>query len=128
MIEEFKDAYKDAALIGVQEHTTKPSLKDFTFAGVYGNKDDDPNDVSKFGYTANSEIVACYFSGFKNKDVAFLHKASRTLIVADLLFNLPAKEQYSKSSSSPGGIFASRMNPGSWLHRTTISSLATDKE
>jgi hypothetical protein len=34
-----------------------------------------------------------YFSGFQNKDVAFLHKTSKTLIVADLLMNLPAKEQ-----------------------------------
>jgi len=34
-----------------------------------------------------------YFSGFKNKDVAFLHQASKTLIEADLLLNLPCKEQ-----------------------------------
>lgn len=34
-----------------------------------------------------------YFSGFKNKDVAFFHPASKTMIEADLLFNLPATEQ-----------------------------------
>ena len=34
-----------------------------------------------------------YFSGFKNKDVAFFHQASKTMIEADLLFNLPATEQ-----------------------------------
>jgi hypothetical protein len=34
-----------------------------------------------------------YFSGFKNKDVAFLHAPSKTLMVADLIFNLPATEQ-----------------------------------
>ena len=34
-----------------------------------------------------------YFSGFRNKDVAFLHAPSKTLIVADLIFNLPATEQ-----------------------------------
>lgn len=34
-----------------------------------------------------------YFSGFRNKDVAFLHSPSKTLIVADLIFNLPATEQ-----------------------------------
>jgi hypothetical protein len=34
-----------------------------------------------------------FFSGFKNKDVAFFHPESKTLIEADLLFNLPAKEQ-----------------------------------
>lgn len=39
------------------------------------------------------QIKACYFSGFQNQDVAFLHVQSKTLIEADLLFNLPGKEQ-----------------------------------
>lgn len=34
-----------------------------------------------------------YFSGFRNKDVAFLHMPSKSLIEADLLLNLPANEQ-----------------------------------
>jgi hypothetical protein len=34
-----------------------------------------------------------YFSGFSKKDVAWLHVSSQTLIVADLIFNLPANEQ-----------------------------------
>jgi len=38
-------------------------------------------------------ISRSYFSGFKNKDVAFLHQPSKTLIEADLLMNLPCKEQ-----------------------------------
>jgi hypothetical protein len=33
------------------------------------------------------------FKGFKNKDVALLHKPTKSLIVADLLMNLPANEQ-----------------------------------
>jgi hypothetical protein len=37
--------------------------------------------------------VTSYFSGFRNKDVAFLHVASKSLIEADLLLNLPATEQ-----------------------------------
>jgi hypothetical protein len=41
----------------------------------------------------SSQIKACYFSGFANKDVAFFHAASKTLIEADLLFNLPGNEQ-----------------------------------
>lgn len=32
-----------------------------------------------------------------NKELVFFHKASKTLIEADLLFNLPATEQYSRS-------------------------------
>lgn len=34
-----------------------------------------------------------FFDGFANRDTAFFHPASRTLIEADLLFNLPATEQ-----------------------------------
>ncbi len=34
------------------------------------------------------DIEHLYFPGFENKDVAFLHKPSKTLIQADLLFNL----------------------------------------
>ena len=41
-----------------------------------------------------------------NKELVFFHKPSRTLIEADLLFNLPATEQYSKSGiSSETGVF-----------------------
>jgi hypothetical protein len=35
-----------------------------------------------------------------NKELVFVHKASKTLITADLLFNLPAQEQYSKTNES----------------------------
>jgi hypothetical protein len=34
-----------------------------------------------------------FFSGFGNKDVAFFHPESKTMIQADLLFNLPGYEQ-----------------------------------
>lgn len=34
-----------------------------------------------------------FFSGFVTKEVAFFHKDSKSLIEADLLFNLPPKEQ-----------------------------------
>ena len=40
--------------------------------------------------------IISYFSGFKNRDVAFLHPASKTLVQADLLLNLPPTEQVSR--------------------------------
>jgi len=51
-------------------------------------------------FDTHAPIFDSYFSGYKNKDVAFLHSASKTLVQADLLFNLPAKEQYSKTGQS----------------------------
>jgi len=40
-------------------------------------------------------FATSYFSGFTNKDVAFFHPASKTMVQADLLFNLPCTEQVS---------------------------------
>jgi len=37
-----------------------------------------------------------------NKELVFFYKPDKTLIEADLLFNLPATEQYSKTTESPG--------------------------
>lgn len=42
-----------------------------------------------------------YVDAHQNKELVFFHKPSRTLIEADLLFNLPATEQFSRSSQDP---------------------------
>lgn len=44
----------------------------------------------------DSEFGFEYVDAAPNKDLVFLHKPTRTLIEADLLFSLPATEQYSK--------------------------------
>jgi len=70
-----------------------------------------------------------YFSGFKNKDVAFFHSASKTLIATDLIFNLPATEQYSKSWIGSGvPLFSrfARLNPYTAIHRKLAKVLGTD--
>ncbi len=45
--------------------------------------------------------VYSYFPGFQNQDVAFYHVASKSLVVADLIFNLPGTEQVCISSPLP---------------------------
>lgn len=56
-----------------------------------------------------------------NKELVFLHRPSKTLIQADLFFNLPAKEQYSKVSEGPEkGIFSKFAN---YLLSTTGEAL-----
>ncbi|KAF9516317.1 hypothetical protein BS47DRAFT_1340919 [Hydnum rufescens UP504] len=82
---EFQKAYPDAKVIGVQPLIKKKEGV-VSFAGAYGA---DP-EGTKYGYEPE---VRVYFSGFKNKDVAFLHGPSKTLIQADLLLNLPCNEQ-----------------------------------
>jgi len=47
------------------------------------------------------EVEVEYWDGHANKEIVFLHKPSRTLVEADLLFNLPATEQFSRSGEDP---------------------------
>lgn len=43
------------------------------------------------------QIEHVYFSGHRKGDVAFFHSASRSLLVQDLLFNQPAKDEHNES-------------------------------
>lgn len=47
--------------------------------------------------TFDAEFDIEYVDAHGNKELVFNHKPSRTLIEADLLFNLPATEQFSRS-------------------------------
>ncbi|KAG6902053.1 hypothetical protein C0995_005110 [Termitomyces sp. Mi166 len=117
---EFKKAYPEAKMIAPVEVVDR--LSDLKFDGAWGR------DPPSMLYGFEDEIKACFFSGFKNKDIAFLHVESKVLIEADLLFNLPAKEQYSKSSSSPNLPFIGGLSPNSWVHTRMIRSLGVNKE
>jgi len=119
-LEEFKKSYPSAKLIGVEPLIEKTKDK-FQFDGVYGK--DAPG--TRYGY--ESEIDACYFSGFVNKDVAFCHKSSKTLVIADLLFNLPAREQYSKTRSVPI-VGSLPLGPWSYMHKRFVWSSGLDPE
>ncbi|KIO34794.1 hypothetical protein M407DRAFT_90077 [Tulasnella calospora MUT 4182] len=117
---EYKRSYPQAKVIGVEPLVDKKK-DEFQFDGVYGQ---DPADT-KYGF--ESEIDACYFSGFANKDVAFCHRPSKTLVIADLLFNLPAKEQYSKTWSVPiiGNL---GLGPLSYMHKQFVWAAGHNKE
>ncbi|KAG1769346.1 hypothetical protein EDD22DRAFT_948953 [Suillus occidentalis] len=115
---EFKRAYPNAKLIGVEDAIKNMSDKSLQFDGLWGR---DPPGTN---YGFEDEIKHCYFSGFRNKDVAFLHMPSKSLIEADLLLNLPANEQYSKSSSSAHG----NIKPDSWIQRAIIKGITINAE
>jgi len=47
-----------------------------------------------------------YVAGHMNKELVFNHRPTKTLITADMMFNLPATEQFSKSGvDATSGIF-----------------------
>ncbi|KAF7323745.1 hypothetical protein MKEN_00595500 [Mycena kentingensis (nom. inval.)] len=124
-LHEFKKAYPQAKVIGVEALITKKAKgkKDAVeFDGAYGK---DPANT-KYGF--EDEIYACYFSGFANKDVAFLHAATKTLIVADLLFNLPGNEQYSKSTLKPRVPLIGTLGPYGALHKHFVWGTGKDKK
>lgn len=59
------------------------------------------------------EAFECeYVDAHPNKELVFFHKQSRTLIEADLLFNLPATEQYSRSGIDPTTGWATKFFAG----------------
>jgi len=117
---EFKKAYPEAKVIGVKGLIEKVKAHGLTLDGAYGS---DPADT-KYGF--EDEIKACYFSGFAIQDVAFFHEASKTLLEADLLFNLPGKEQYSKSKLSSNVRIFGGMGPFDAIHKRLISSQVKD--
>ncbi|SPO38579.1 uncharacterized protein PSFLO_04057 [Pseudozyma flocculosa] len=118
-LSQYASAYPSAKVIGVEGLEEK--RKDVKFDGIYGR---DPPET-KYGF--ESEIQARYFPTFANKDVIFNHVETRTLITADLLFNLPAHEQYRNTAkgapSSPIPFLNSLSNyftPDSSFHKTFL--------
>jgi len=57
-----------------------------------------------------------YWDGHVNKEIAFFHKPERTLIAADVMFNMPATEQYSKTSENASSGFFTKL----FVHFSTI--------
>ncbi|KIK02879.1 hypothetical protein K443DRAFT_677227 [Laccaria amethystina LaAM-08-1] len=119
---EFKKAYPSAKLIAPQEAIERSSDKSLVYDGVWGR---DPPGTK---YEFEDDVKHCYFSGFKNKDVAFFHGESKSLIEADLLLNLPCNEQYSKSTTPPTLLGWIGVGPHSWLHPRLTWKLGVDKE
>jgi len=110
---EWKKNYPEAKVIGVETLAAKKKSEPWTFDEVYK-----PDSENKFGFEA--DIDAVYFSGFSKKDVAWLHKPTKTLIVADLIFNLPATEQFSLSKRRKTGFLTKKLRPYTEFHKSFI--------
>jgi hypothetical protein len=94
-------AYPDAKVIGPEGLPEKRALQKneavpFSYIFTAANKADfkiDPDFDQDFEYE--------YVSSHPGKELVFYYKPERTLIEADLMFNLPATEQYSRYGESP---------------------------
>jgi len=98
-------------------------------------------------YLSGTNPYPCpsFFPGFLTKEVAFFHKDSKSLIEADLLLNLPPKEQvgylpscqpsirdlleqYSKSNKTTFSLLTGTVNPWSYAHKRLAWSAGSDRE
>ncbi|KAJ5785873.1 uncharacterized protein N7503_011085 [Penicillium pulvis] len=104
----WKDAFPDAHILaphGLWEKRQKsPEFKDTHFEHVY--KDGAPKSISE---EFDAEFDVEYVQGHSSREVVLLHKPSRTLIEGDLIFNLPATEQYSKTKEGATANFLTRL-------------------
>ncbi|CAH7677057.1 hypothetical protein PPACK8108_LOCUS13654, partial [Phakopsora pachyrhizi] len=121
---EYRLAYPEAKFFGPEGVSEKLGFKVFEW------KADGQNPMKTHASdTLGSEIKAEYFGGFRNKDIAFLHVPTKTLVQADLVFNLPGNEQYSKSNSSPTNFLSYfiSFHPDSFFHKNLLYRLAERK-
>lgn len=101
--------YPEAKVLGPEglpEKREKQDVEKVRFDHLFKTADEGRTTIdaefdSEFDYTFVPEHA--------NKELVFNYKRERTLIEADLLFNLPAIEQYSKSPESPHDGIATRL-------------------
>ncbi|KAI0790556.1 hypothetical protein C8Q75DRAFT_806457 [Abortiporus biennis] len=113
-LKSYKDTYPNAKVIGVKGLNEKKRVEGWQLDGVFD---------------ASAPDEQHGFESFKNHDVAFYHKASKTVLGADLLFNLPGNEQYSKTDLSPNfPILTSVFQPATFFTRLFIWLKEGDRE
>lgn len=99
--------YPNAEVIGMEGLPEKregdPATKGVKFAHVFSPKNKRDMQISP---EFDDEFEYEYVHSHQNKELVFFHKPSRTMLEADLIFNLPATEQYSKTGqAATSGVF-----------------------
>lgn len=140
-VSEWAKAYPSAMLIGPEGLPEKrakqqddPKIGDEEFAVVF--RKDNKREV-RIGPEFDADFDYEYVDGHANLEIVFLYKPERVVIQADLLFNLPPTEQYSKvpeaevpQDGAIGKVFACVQNPRGdvkWLRRFNWYIASKDK-
>ncbi|KAI9676134.1 MAG: hypothetical protein M1817_000879 [Caeruleum heppii] len=109
---EWHKAFPNARVLGPEglpEKRAKQKELEVPFSHVLSQKNKDSLRVdSEFDRDFEYEYVGSH----GNKEMAFNFRPDRTLIQADLMFNLPANEQYSRTGESATGGFLTRLFVG----------------
>jgi Domain of unknown function (DUF4336) len=114
-------AYPTAKVVGPEglpEKRATQKIENVPFSSIFTES----NKLElKIGEDFDREFDTEYFGSHANKELVFNHKPDRTLIEADLIFNLPATEQYSKSGElATTGFFSKLFNGLNNTHGTAI--------
>ena len=106
-------AYPDAAVIGMEGLAEKreadPDTKGLRFAHVFTAKNKREMSINE---EFDEEFSYEFIHSHQNKELVFVHKPSRTLIEADVIFNLPATEQFSRSGVAANAGFLTKFFGG----------------
>ncbi|KAF2763311.1 hypothetical protein EJ05DRAFT_496138 [Pseudovirgaria hyperparasitica] len=94
---QFYPGAKVIGMEGLREKRAKQENEDIPFAVTFTSKD---KDSVKIDTEFDAEFDYEYVPAHANKELVFNHKPSKTLIEADLIFNMPATEQMSRTSES----------------------------
>ncbi|KAL4904538.1 hypothetical protein BDW74DRAFT_26208 [Aspergillus multicolor] len=135
----WKNAFPDAEIIAPEglweKRQSVPEYKDTPIKHILRQSNYNKEHGWPISEDFNKEFEIEYVHGHGSKEVVFLHKPSCTLIEADLMFNLPAREQYSKTGeSATSGILTklikpllSTAQPATWQKRFAWYVLAKDR-
>ena len=112
-ISDWAKEFPNAAVLGVEGLPEKrekdPATKGTPFKYVWTNSNKqslkvDPEFDKDFDYE--------YVGSHANKELVFLYKPEKTLIEADLIFNLPAREQHSKTAEGAESGYLTKLFTG----------------
>jgi hypothetical protein len=92
-------AFPSAAIIAPEglweKRQAVPEFKDTPFEHIFR-----ADAHLKISEEFDNEFIVEYVHSHQSKELVFLHKPSKTVIEADLVLNLPATEQYSRTGES----------------------------
>ena len=112
-ITEWAKAFPSAKLLGVEGLPEKREKSQATagtkFQHVWTQKN--KNDM-KVDAEFDAEFDYEYVGSHANKELVLCHKPDKTLIEADMMFNLPAHEQFSKTGDDPEAGFLTKLFVG----------------